>query len=142
MARQTLNRGHTQMTHFNQETLDVMNTALEATDSSISDFEPADLMELCIQLNEDLDGRCIDLCLDLPAGEVRIISSDHLEELWTESLIDQIKDCYDLGGMPEFMVVDWDATAEACKVDGMGHHFSSYDGGERNTENFYIFRTN
>lgn len=131
------------MTHFNQETIDVMNTALEATDSSISDFEPADLMELCIQLNKDLhEHEDVDMYLDLPAGEVRIISSDHIDELWTESLIDQIKDCYDLGDMPEFMVVDWDATAKACKVDGKGHHFSSYDGKEHSTENFYIFRTN
>jgi hypothetical protein len=130
------------MSTINQETLDVLNTAMAATDTNISDFEPEELMALCIQLNDDLEGSELDICLDLPAGEVRIISDDHIDELWTESLIEQIKECYELDEVPSFVAIDWEQTAENCKVDGKGHHFSSYDGNEYATANFNIFRTN
>ena len=52
-------------------------------------------MALCIQLDTTLTECELDYWLDLPTGEVRIISSDHIDELWTESLIEQIKECYD-----------------------------------------------
>lgn len=130
------------MNTLNQETLDVLNASLKATGSNVSDFEPDELMALCIQLDTTLTECELDYWLDLPTGEVRIISSDHIDELWTESLIEQIKECYDLSELPPFVAVDWEQTAANCKVDGMGHHFSSYDGEEHNTANFYIFRTN
>ena len=75
-------------------------------------------------------------------GEVRIISEDHIDSIWTDSLIEQVQECYDLSNVPSFVEIDWEATAENCKVDGLGHHFNSYDGGEENAEGVYIFRTN
>jgi len=74
--------------------------------------------------------------------EVRIIPEDIIEELWTDSLIEQIKECYDLSNVPSFVEIDWEKTADNCKVDGMGHHFSGYDGSEHETKNYYYFRTN
>jgi hypothetical protein len=124
------------------EILDVLNIALDITDTDITDFEPEALMQVYLDLLEELDSFKIDHTLALPSGEVRIISEDHIDQVWTESLIEQIKDCYDLGSMPDFVAIDWEETAENCKIDGMGNHFSSYDGGEHNTTNFYIFRTN
>tara|TARA_R110002153_G_scaffold64730_2_gene173381 strand:+ start:1047 stop:1430 length:384 start_codon:yes stop_codon:yes gene_type:complete len=124
------------------EILDVLNIALDITDSTFRDFEFEELMQVYLNLLEELDSSEIDHTLDLPSGEVRIISSDHIDQLWTDSLIDQIKDCYDLDSIPDFVAIDWNETADNCKIDGMGHHFSSYDGGEHNTTNFYIFRTN
>ena len=67
---------------------------------------------------------------DFEVDNVRFISSDIIDDVWTVSLIDQIKDCYDLSDVPDFVAIDWEETAENCKVDGMGHHFNSYDGGE------------
>ena len=61
---------------------------------------------------------------------VHFISEDVIEQVWEDSLIEQIKDCYDLSDVPSFVEIDWVGTADNCKVDGMGHHFNSYDGGE------------
>lgn len=121
----------------------VLETSMTATVTSASDFS---LYEIKEKMQEIIDNvfKClnVDYCLDLPCGEVRIISEDHIEDLWTDSLIDMIKDCYDLSDVPSFVEIDWEQTAANCKVDGMGHHFAGYDHEEHNTENLYIFRTN
>lgn len=83
-----------------------------------------------------------DYNLDIDGGEVRLISEDHIDQVWTDSLIEQIKECYDLSNVPSFVSIDWDETAENCKIDGLGHHFNHYDGGEENAEGVYVFRTN
>lgn len=67
---------------------------------------------------------------DFWVDDVRFISEDVVDEVWTESLIEMIKDCYYLSDVPSFVEIDWEQTAENCKVDGMGHHFNSYDGSE------------
>lgn len=86
---------------------------------------------------------CVDHNLDIDGGEVRIISEDHIDSIWTDSLIEQVKDCYEgLNDLPCFIEIDWEETATNLKVDGMGHHFNHYDGGEENAEGVYIFRTN
>lgn len=85
----------------------------------------------------------VDHNLYVDGGEVRIISEDHIDSVWTESLINQIEECYaEVSALPSFIEIDWNATVENCKHDGMGHHFNSYDGNEHNAENVYIFRTN
>lgn len=121
--------------------LQIIETSLNATESSLDDFDQWDLSELIEEvlknvLQED------DFYLELPCGEVRVIDKEAIQEIWHESVIEQIKECYDLSNVPSFVEIDWDATAENCKVDGLGHHFSSYDGEEHETENHYIFRTN
>ena len=85
-----------------------------------------------------------DFTFETDYAEFRIIHEDEIEEIWTNSLIDQIKECYDgLGAdLPSFVAIDWDKTAENCKVDGMGHHFAWYDGQEHYSRPYYIFRTN
>jgi len=67
--------------------------------------------------------------VDFWVDGVRFISECSIDQIWTDSLIEQIKECYDLD-LPDFIEVDWEATADNCKADGMGHHFNSYDGCE------------
>jgi hypothetical protein len=67
---------------------------------------------------------------DFWIDNVRFISESVIDEVWTDSLIEQIKDCYDLSEVPAFVAIDWQETTDNCKEDGMGHHFNSYDGGE------------
>lgn len=122
----------------------VLETSMTATDTSASDFSLDEIKEKMQEIIENVfECSYVDYCLDLPCGEVRVISEDHIDELWTDSLIEQIKDCYEgLSDLPSFVAIDWEQTAENCKIDGMGHHFAGYDHEEHNTENVYIFRTN
>ena len=71
---------------------------------------------------------------------VRLIHDDIIDEVWTESLIQQIKDCYDLDHLPEFIEIDWEESAENCKDEGLGTHFNTYDGEEYFCNNWNIFR--
>lgn len=121
----------------------VLETSMTATDTRAIDFSLYEIKEKMQEIIDNVfEGSNVDYCLDLPCGEVRIISEDHIEDLWTDSLIDMIKDCYDLSDVPSFVEIDWEQTAANCRVDGMGHHFAGYDHEEHNTENLYIFRTN
>ena len=92
------------------------------------------VIEFCNGLFSQPDVRQViteaELSDDFDVDGVRFISSDSIDKIWTESLIEMIKDCYDLSDVPDFVAIDWEETAENCKVDGMGHHFNSYDGGE------------
>lgn len=74
-------------------------------------------------------------------GEYRLIHEDDIFAIFTVEIIDLIKGCYNLE-LPDFVEIDWDTTANNCLVDGYGHHFSTYDGSEEYTENYYIFRVN
>ena len=125
------------------EILEILNTAESATNSDFeNDYTFQEIMEIYLELKEKIERKDDDFSLDLSAGEVRIINKTAIDEIWTESLIEQIKDCYELDNIPDFIEIDWEATAESCKVDGLGHHFNHYDGNEYETENYYIFRTN
>ena len=122
----------------------IFAACLDSVGADVSElclFEARDVMQEII--DNVVDCGNVDYCLDVAnLGEVRIISEDHIDSVWTDSLIEQVKECYDLSDVPSFVVIDWEETAENCKIDGMGHHFNSYDGGEENAENVYIFRTN
>lgn len=120
------------------QALEIIQTMLSATDSTLSDFESWEFSNLL----EKVLSRETDQHVDLPCGECRVIDGGYIDDIWHESLIEQIKECYDLSGIPEFICIDWDKTAEACKVDGLGHHFAGYDGEEHRAANSYIFRTN
>lgn len=121
----------------------ILETANSACDCTTDDYTFEELKEIIQEIAGKLDSGEWDFYLEsLACGEVRIIDEDEIEELWTDSLIDQIKDCYQLDDIPNFIEIDWEQTAQNCKVDGLGHHFSSYDGEEHNTSGFYIFRTN
>lgn len=125
------------------EILDILNTSESVTDSDFeNDYTLQEIIEIYLELEDKIESKYDDFYLDLSAGEVRIINKTAIDELWTDSLIEQIQDCYELDNIPSFVEIDWQATAENCKVDGLGHHFSTYDGNEYETENYYIFRTN
>jgi hypothetical protein len=92
------------------------------------------LKEQCIDLFSQPNWREVleegQVSSDFEVDNVRFISSDCIDEIWTNSLIEMIKDCYDLSDVPSFVAIDWEHTATNCKVDGLGHHFNSYDGSE------------
>jgi len=120
---------------------EILETCLNAVDSTPEDYEFFELKGLM----ENIIDKCAsenDFWLELAGGECRLIDENEIDEIWTESLIDQIEDCYDLSDLPNFVVIDWEQTAENCKVDGKGHHFASYDHEEHNSNGWYIFRTN
>ena len=120
---------------------EILETCLYAVDSSPEDYEFFELKEL-IETIIDKCGSEDDFWLELAGGECRLIDENEIDEIWTESLIEQIKECYDLSDLPNFVSIDWEQTAENCKVDGKGHHFASYDHEEHNSNDWYIFRTN
>lgn len=123
-----------------KEALNIIETSLSATDTDLNDFDGWEFKELLEKVLDEKDTD--DFYLELPCGEVRIIDKEEIDQIWHDSLIEQIKECYDLSNLPGFVEIDWDATADNCKGDGLGHHFSTYDGGEHSTETHYIFRTN
>ena len=86
--------------------------------------------------------QCDDFPFEIEGMEFRIIYDDELDKIWEQSLIEQIKECYDLSDIPKFVSIDWEQTAKNCMVDGAGHHFSHYDGSELDSINHTIFRTN
>lgn len=120
------------------DTLILLNGCLDATGSSLSDFDEWELKDLI----EKLEGLSDDEFLDLPCGEVRIIAEDAIEEIYHDSIIELVEECYDLSSIPDFVAIDWDQTVENTKVDGYGHHFAAYDGEEHFCAGHYIFRTN
>lgn len=119
----------------------ILETSMSATGTTLSDFDAWDFKEILEKILEETS-TSDDFWLELPCGEVRVIDKEQINEIWHESLIEQIKEGYDLSNVPSFVEIDWDKTAENCKVDGLGHHFSGYDGEEHSTETHYIFRTN
>lgn len=126
------------------EILEILNISESVTNSDFeNDYTFEEIMEIYLELKDRIEGgKDDDFYLELSAGDVRIINKGVIDELWTESLIEQIKDCYELDNIPSFVAIDWETTADNCKVDGLGHHFNHYDGGEEETENYHIFRTN
>ena len=118
----------------------ILETCLNAVDSSPSDYEMYELKELMqsIIVNSEVDD---DYYLELAGGECRLIDNSAIDEIWTKSLIEQIKECYDLSDVPDFVSIDWEQTATNCKDDGLGHHFAGYDHREHSSNGWYIFRT-
>ena len=126
----------------------ILETSNNACDCTCDDYTLSELKELMTTIIDKMESED-DFWLDeLGYGEVRVIDKEAIAELWHEGLIQTIKDCYDfadtLENIPDWVAchIDWDQTAENCKVDGLGHHFASYDHEEHNTETHYIFRTN
>lgn len=120
-----------------QEIIDILDVSMNATDTDLDDLQ-AEFETVLDKINDRDD----DQYLELPCGDVRIIDKEESDQIWTDSLIEQTKECYDLSNVPKFVAIDWQKTAENCKVDGRGHHFASYDGNEHETDTVYIFRTN
>lgn len=130
------------------QALEILETCLSATDSDFNDLEYYEFFDLLDDILTNYKDSTPDFYINsLPCGECRLIHKSEIDEIWTESLIQQVKDCYDLSmldDLPSFIEVsiDWEATAENAKVDGKGHHFSSYDGQHHESSTYDIFRTN
>jgi len=121
-----------------KESRQILEVAFEATGSETTDYTFSELKDL---INEILDADT-DFHLELSAGDVRVIDKDIIDDLWTESIIEMVQECYNLEDVPRFIYIDWEQTAENLKIDGLGHHFSSYDGEEWDASTHYVFRTN
>ena len=124
----------------------ILETSNSACDCSNEDYTFSELKQLMQEILDNIEND--DFYIEnLACGEVRVISKGAIGELWHDGLIEQIKDCYDLNiidELPSFIAceIDWDQTAENCKVDGMGHYFAGYDHEEHSTGTHYIFRIN
>jgi len=116
----------------------------ELTVNQIGDGgEPVDYTGTDLETLFDLLNDCPtdDMTVELGAGEYRLISCDEVDDIWKTSLIEQLKDTTEVPSHLE-NYIDWDGYAEDCQVDGMGHHFGTYDGNEYESLNYHIFRTN
>ena len=82
-----------------------------------------------------------DFIVECNGAEIRVISENSVESIWEEELENLLIDCYEV---PQHLenYINYDAWVRDCKFDGMGHHFSHYDGSEHESENYYYFRTN
>ena len=125
----------------------ILETANSACDCTNEDYTFSELKELIQEIIDNIYQDDFNLG-SLACGEVRIISSSAIGEIWHDSLIEQVKECYDFAktieNLPAWVAcdIDWDQTAENCKRDGMGYHFAGYDHEEHSTDTHYIFRTN
>ena len=119
----------------------ILETSLKAVNDSPSGYYFFEVKELIKEIIENVQSSN-DFYLELGSREVRIIDSDHIDEIWSDELIEPLKDSDKLSNLPPFIAIDWEKTAENYKVEGMGHHFAWYDGEEWETETHYIFRTN
>lgn len=123
------------MTKYSEEVKEVLASLCQYQDISLTFSEAKDALE-------DIENNISeDFWIKLDGYEFRIISKYSIDQIWTDSLIDQIKECYKLDNIPSFIEIDWEETANNCKVDGMGHHFSHYDHSERESEGFHYFLT-
>lgn len=117
----------------------ILETSIDAVDDNVNDYTLSELKNLMAEILNTTEN---DFELELEGGTVRLIHDDEIDQIWTDSLIDQVKECYNLDDIPPFISIDWEQTAENCKVDGMGHHFAGYDHEEHKAGYWNIFRTN
>lgn len=86
-----------------------------------------------------------DFYIDIDGEEYRFIHDLAIWGIYVEAIKEITEDCYDIK-TPTWLAIDWEQTAENCSVDGYGHTFASYDGGEIEYnfggEFYHIFRTN
>lgn len=99
-----------------------------------------EVREIKKSLNSDND-----FCADIDGQEYRFIHSEVIWDLYVEGIREVTEDCYDLKA-PDWLVIDWEETAQNTFADGYGHHFNHYDGNELECTfdevDYYIFRTN
>ncbi len=91
-----------------------------------------------------------DFTMEIGGGEYRFIEEAYIREIAQEEIWDTICECYlsqtaagKDGELPWWIEIDEEKTVQNCiDSDGYGHHFSSYDGNEYETGDWYVFRTN
>lgn len=148
----------------------ILETSLNACDSSPADYSFYELKELIKTVRDNLQANEIDYTLELCGGEVRLIQGEEIDAIQQQELEN---DAYCLGcfnadflasvtGWPMLLIKaaqEGEAFEELGEVlikedkaqeiqeayksaDGYGHHFAHYDHEEHSAEGFYIFRTN
>ena len=102
------------------------------------EIEEIEEVRECIELS-DWDN--LDFMLECNGVEIRVISDEIIESTWEDELENLLRECHEI---PPYLenYIDYNAWVRDCKFDGMGHHFSSYDGSEYESENYYYFRVN
>lgn len=117
-----------------RQILEFINEELEL------DINRDEVRELESKLNSDND-----FYIDIDGNEYRFIHSDIIWDMYKKEIKYITEECYDIN-LASWMVMDWEETANNCFVDGYGHTFSGYDGGEIEytfgEEDYYIFRIN
>ena len=95
------------------------------------------------ELAELIDGPP-DFTFEADGCEIRAIHENSIREIAQEEMEETIKDCYlDGKNLPWWIAIDWRETVQTCiDADGYGHHFNSWDGGERDAEGYYLFNLN
>jgi hypothetical protein len=111
-------------------------------DHNLDIIDNEDIAEALETLEEDCDDNSI--CFN--GHEYRIIKDSEIWGIYVDTIKEMVSDCYDLklDKLPNFIAfeIDWEQTAKNCFVDGFGHTFAIYDGGENEFEGYWIFRTN
>ena len=101
----------------------------------INEVKKADLNDDYIYINN--------LWSNCGEREILIVNNYNIDDLFAERVEDTIRDCFlpkDLPGIIEYNI-NWDGIIEDVKRDqGYGGEFSSWDGSEYETENFYYFK--
>lgn len=146
----------------------ILETCLDAVDSTTKDYEFSELRELLTTIEGNL-GVYEDYELELAGGEVRVIHEDSIDEIMQDELENDpyILGCFQTYFLEQVTGLDSDLI-EAIKageqheklgqwiidnnhtkaiqegyrdVDGYGHHFAHYDSAEHEVSGHYIFRT-
>ena len=89
-----------------------------------------DLKDLINDIKDILEGQ-EDFYVEFLGMGFRIIDKDFIDDIFLYELSDFARRYFDM-----------DSFVRDCKIDGMGHHFSGYDGSEFETGTFHYFRTN
>ena len=108
---------------------------IEVLISLTGDLTLSEIKELDSQLDSN------DVSVDVNGEEYRIIEESVIDDIWEESLKELLEDCYEIPPLLK-NYIDYDKWVEDCKFDGLGHHFSTYDGSEESSGSYYYFRTN
>lgn len=74
------------------------------------------------------------------SGEYHFIHESIIWDAYVDEIQNIVESCYD-HNIPDFVVIDWEGTAQNCIVDGYGHTFAIYDGEELQMDEWYLFRT-
>lgn len=121
---------------------DIIRTIRSFTDDPFTYTQYRELDELIEKEH------CNDFYITLPNNgyEYRIISTDVIDEIQLESIVDLIDDCYlpdtpafTEGWLSNYVSIDYNAI---CRDTPYGETFSTYDGSEESDSKYYYFRTN
>lgn len=96
-----------------------------------------------------------DFCLEFDGAEYRIIKDYAIWDIYVEEIKQITLDCYLCGhssvsnyqdghseGLPWWIELDWEATAQNTIIDGYGHNFAGYDHEESELNGYWVFRIN